>query len=185
MIAVVLSTPHKFHLSSWLIKYGTRFDSSHAAICVMGEGWMKDQALVLESTSHGTTFVHAGVWDTNNKPMHILLLKEHEDVAKAALGRLLPKLGSGYDYKGAYGYGIRLLIYAWTGKLLRAQDTPDKMFCSELVARWVNDIRLETGVERLALLPDETTPAALYYQLKGSAWFEEVSCASSLSATFT
>jgi len=180
VISVVLSTPKKFHFSSWLIREVTSFDSSHASIHFVGRGVLSGIPWVFEATSHGVTIVNRTVWDRSNKALHEFRMVKDEEAGEKALQEMLLLLGDDYDYYGAIHLGLHLLRHRIFGnkKKVRVlgEETEAKLFCSELVARWLVDVEqiLSETIVRIPS-PEETAPATLYPALKKSDVFK---CAS-------
>jgi hypothetical protein len=174
MIAVVLSRPATVSLTSWLIRSATNFDASHSSIHFEGRGTFKGGRLIFEATSHGVGLVHPSKWENHNRYVHVFRLKQHEDDGYAALGEMWHELGASYDYSGVLGFGLRLMMRKWFGIRMKAHDTPDAMFCSELVARWLWKLGERASIHGHALLPpEETSPAGLYRELRRLPVFEE------------
>jgi hypothetical protein len=185
MIVVVLSTPKSFHLSSWLIKVGTGYPASHASLHIRGRGLFEGERMVFEATAHGIGLVHPSRWDELNRPVAAYEMVDHHAAGRDAFREMWKSLGVDYDWNGALSFAIRIIIAKLYGVKVQAEDTPDKMFCSELVARWLNRVNTSLGLPTGTLHPDEVSPAGLSVELERSDLFRSVPCEPSLSAIFT
>jgi len=186
VIVVVLSTPRSFHLSSWLIKIGTGYPASHASLHIMGRGLFEGERMVFEATAHGIGLVHPSRWDKLNRPVAAYeMVEQHEVIGRAAFREMWKNLGADYDWKGAFSFALRIIVAKLYGVTVPVEDTPEKMFCSELVARWLNEVQLRLDQPQDALRPDDVSPAGLSAVLERSELFRSVPCEPSLSAIFT
>jgi hypothetical protein len=185
MTIVVLSRPHKFDAASWAIKKITHFDASHASIHFHGSGTFAGQPLVFEATSHGIGITHGVLWHKKNLAVHAFQTLAEADMVRASLGTMWEYLGEDYDYRGVGYFAWRLLLKRVFGKDVRAPDTTDEMFCSELVSRWYLHLYDALGREPPAVLPEETSPADLAALLDKDELFKRVPCDSLSSQTAT
>jgi len=156
---------------------GTRAGASHASIHWTGSGTVGGEAMVLESTTHGTGITHPGVWDLKSEIVRSYkLLDDHEEAGRKALGTIWTRLGTDYDYPGVIRFGLRMIARWIFGLRLKAADTSETLFCSELVARWLTELAKQTGKGPTQISPADTPPADLIPILESMGCFE---CASS------
>jgi len=185
MIHVVLSRPKKWYFASWAIMEVTNFDASHASVHFLGSGTFAGQPLVLEATTHGVGITHGTRWHGKNLPIHAFELRCDGDKPRGSLGRMWEYLGEDYDYRGVGYFAWRLFLKRCMGLNVRAPDTEDEMFCSELVARWYLELYDSLGRGKPEVRPEETSPSDLAAILEGDDLFARIPCESLLSATST
>jgi hypothetical protein len=189
MIQVVLSRPKKFSLISWLIRKATGFSASHASLHLEGKGTLKGRTIVLEATGHGVGIIPGGWWHSKNEVVKCYKLVQRQDAGGEAYREVWDAANVPYDFLGVYRFACRLLarwIFGWNIKY--SPDTPEKMFCSELVARWLMVLSRLTageGKEPISIAPEMMAPGDLVPLLGDMGFFEEASCEPSSSATST
>jgi len=186
VIVVVLSTPSSPSLVSWLIRKITRFKATHASIHIKGRGMFAGSRLIFESTSHGVSLVHPSTWDKNNRAVFAYEMVGENEAGAVGLRETWKLLGADYDYLGLFHFGWRMLMDRIFGVKVDAPITQDTLFCSELVARWLNEVKTQLGIPLGTLRPDEVSPAGLSIELERSDLFRSLPCEElSLSAIFT
>ena len=159
MIEVVLSRPSSASLISWLIRKVIKFDASHASIHFMRSDAFGGQPMVFEAVGSGARVVHARQWDTHNVRVESFVLgKEHEEIGWVALERMWPMLGLPYDYPGVLSFLWRMLVHAIGGSA-KVPSSPYAVFCSELVVRWLTNIRALSQMGPASKLADASSPA--------------------------
>jgi hypothetical protein len=97
-------------------------------------------------------------------------------------------MGEDYDLYGLFHFGFRLLLNRLFGTKLTPPRSDRKIFCSELVARWLTHVGEITAIEEfIELVPDAVSPSDLDRLLTASDLFEKVEppCESLPSATST
>lgn len=165
MIEVVLSRPKHFDLISWIIRKVTGFDASHATVHFLGTGMLSERRLILEASGqHGVSLIAGERWLERNQPVYSFRLT-NEAAGQCALAIIWGRLGGlDYDYIGLWHSGYRFLM-ARIGIRPRAPRSPKKLFCTELVARWLEIVFEQVGTAQMALRPDEVAPKHLYQEL--------------------
>jgi len=184
MIVVVLSTPSSFSFPSWLIQKITQFEATHASIHIKGRGMFSGSRLIFESTAHGVSLVHPSRWDAHNRAVYAFEMVSETEAGAIGLRETWKLLGADYDYLGLFHFGWRMLMDRF-GVKLDARISEDTLFCSELVARWLNEVKTQLGLPPGSLRPDEVSPAGLAAELGQSDLFRSLPCGPSLSAIFT
>lgn len=179
MITVVLSRPKKFSLISWLIRKATNFPASHASLHVVGTGTLQGRTLVLEATGHGVGVIPGGWWHAKNKVVCAYTLIELQGAGSAAYCRMWDESNVPYDFMGVGRFGVLLLLRWFFGLNIRhAPDTPKRLFCSELVARWLMHLSQIAKIDNQApvqISPEMMSPGDLVPVIKGMGCFESVS----------
>lgn len=176
MFSVDLSHARGFAPLSWLIMRAQKFPASHASIRAALPD-LGGRALVFEATGSGVDFELGKKWDAHHVTVMRFQLLEEEDVivaARAAFGWLLDEyLDGGYDFVGLWAFGLRIVAKR-LGVPLSAANTPGRVFCSELVARWLDRFEGEMDEPGGWKPPDETAPADLAIRLDASPYFLRV-----------
>lgn len=186
MIVVVLSTPSSFSFPSWLIRKITQFDATHASIHIKGRGMFAGSRLIFESTAAGVSLVHPSIWEKHNRAVYAYEMVGEPEAGAIGLRETWKLLGADYDYLGLFHFGWRMLMDRIFGVKMDAPITQDTLFCSELVARWLNEVKAQLGIPLGTLRPDEVSPAGLSIELERSDLFRSLPCGEpSLSAIFT
>lgn len=176
MISVVLSRPRKFNLVSWLIRAIISFPASHASIHVAGRGLFAGQPMVLEATGdRGVSLVHRRQWSGQNLVVFQFNLQEkYAEAGDLSLASMLKALGENYDLRGLLSFGWRLFLRHFLGIRTRVHSTPNEMFCSEVVARWLISLRRLLSLQGIDVLPpDETSPADLVRVIQELGVFDQ------------
>jgi hypothetical protein len=173
VIRVVLSRPKKRTPISWFIAKVIRFEASHATLHVVGHGLLKDSWLVFEATgSRGVSVVHQDVWYEKNEAVRVYELVENADSGREALGNVWRLMGHRYDFAGLLYFGLRLLLRRAFRLKLPAMLSPDVLFCSELVTKWLESLMAAVNCPLELKDPDDTTPKDLDKLLSESCMFE-------------
>lgn len=177
MITVVLSRPKKFNLISWLICKATRFPASHASLHIVGTGTLRGRTLVLEATGHGVGVIPGGWWHAKNEVVRSFDLVELQGPGDAAYCRMWDESNLPYDFMGIGRFGSRLLLRWIFGLNIRhSPDTPKRLFCSELVARWLMHLSEIAKIENKPLVqisPEMMAPGDLVPVIQRMGCFEE------------
>jgi len=168
MIAIVLSRPKSCSPISWAIRKITNSDVSHASIHFshIGGPFSTGYRWVLESTGSGVNLVAAERWDNHNKLMYAFRIRD-DVMGPKALYIIFRELGAEYDFAGIGRFCAYLVLEKVNKRLARmcVPDTPDKMFCSEVVARYLHlldgMLRNDSFEPVKNLLPDLTSPEDL------------------------
>jgi len=128
---------------------------------------LSERKLVLEAAGQrGVSLMAASRWLQSNEIMYSFrLVATYEETGKRTLASTWGHLGGlDYDYIGLWHSGYRFLM-ARIGIRPRALRSPKKLFCSELVARWLERLFEELGTAAMPLRPDEVAPKHLYQEL--------------------
>jgi hypothetical protein len=180
VIRVVLSTPKKFNLISWLIRKATRYPASHASIHLEGKGTLKGRGIVLEATGHGVGVIPDGWWHAENRVIRSFALVRQQEIGGEAYREVWDESNVPYDFLGVARFAGRLLVrwlFGW--RIRHSPDTPERMFCSELVARWLmafSRLTAGEGQEPIKIAPEMMAPGDLVPLMDGMGFFEETSC---------
>jgi len=189
VIHVVLSRPKKFYLASWLIRKATNCDASHASIHIDGSGTLKDRTLVLEAVTHGVRVIPGSWWRAKNDVVKAYKLVEKEEAGAEAYRHVWDESNVTYDFLGIVRFAARLLARWIFGlNISYSPDTPKRLFCSELVARWLmalSRITAGEGDEPLKIAPEMMAPGDLIPLVETMGFFEDASCELSSSAIST
>lgn len=128
---------------------------------------LSSRKLVLEAAGQrGVSLMAASRWLESNTVVYTFqLTSKHEEAGKTALAATWGKLGGlDYDYIGLWHSGYRFLL-ARIGIRPAALRSPTKLFCSELVARWLERLFEEIDTAIMPLRPDEVAPKHIYTEL--------------------
>jgi len=158
---------------SKLIRFGTKSDSSHAAIRFGGDeaNWM------VHSTAHG---VQPGWWNYFIRKAivtHIFRINGiDENALEVAVDKCLDEvIGKSYDFKALIGLFITTIIRLVTGKEIKNfMGSSKTYFCSEFVLKVSKVIEKETGFKIYDGEFEETTPEDLLKQSYSNPYLEEL-----------
>lgn len=189
MIVVILSKPKKFYLASWLIMKATGFPASHASIHVEGSGTLKGRVLVLEAVTHGVRVIPGDWWHAENEVVRSYDLVDQTEAGAEAYRRVWDESNVPYDFLGIVRFAFRLILrWVFGINSSYSPDTPKRLFCSELVARWLmalSQITTGEGSEPITIAPEMMAPGDLIPLMEEMGFFRESLCVHSSSATST
>jgi len=176
VISVVLSRPKGWAPLAGLICWGTDFDASHASLHAVGMGLLRGHALVLEAVGSGVALHHSRHWLEHYRVVHKHELQaEHWDAGRDAWSWTADTYLDGkYDFIGLWAFAARVLMKKVGLKPRPVHESSNKLFCSELVARWLDRTLEILGRPALEKRPDDTSPADLIPLMESTGLFEAV-----------
>jgi len=180
MIRVVLSRPKKFDIVSFLIRKATNFPASHASIHIDGSGTLSGRTIVLEATGSGVGIVPGGWWHAKNKVVRAYKFAGDQNVGAEAFRQIWDASNVPYDFLGIFWFALRLITrWIFGVNVSYASDSPQRLFCSELVARWLvalSELSLREGEVALSISPEDTAPGDLVPIIESMGMFEKTTC---------
>lgn len=118
---------------SWVIRKATGRPYSHCWLLLDGEDAIRGIPVVLESNEKGG--LHFVPWKDYDKGKVIVKVVDPFISLAPGVTALMEKLGTGYDFPGLFGEGIRIAAKEWfKRKIANPLNSPHQMWCSEAVA---------------------------------------------------